>query len=300
MIDITAELEGVRTEQWGSKLREHLADGMEKLANQAAESGIITTIRGEVTELKTKAEEAYNTAASAKTDATAATEKVNQMQTTVTTIQEKVVVLEETASGGIAQGSITLYVNAETGSDEQDGSETAPLKTLERALQISKKYRYTGIYLSSGQTFSAGSDGSVPPGWGFYHISNQAISIRSTDIENPAKIDSELAIGAGAVCTLWGVIVTGMTQIADSNVVLNQCTLDTLYLKENSNVSVLDSTIRGVLGYFSNVRLAGCTVTEQADAERCCIIYTDSQTTIAKKVAESGGAFYKDGIYETV
>lgn len=45
MIDITAELEGVRTEQWGSKLREHLADGMEKLANQAVESGIITTIR---------------------------------------------------------------------------------------------------------------------------------------------------------------------------------------------------------------------------------------------------------------
>ena len=60
MIDITAELEGVRTEQWGSKLREYLADGMEKLANQAAESEIITTIRGEVTELKTKAEEAYN------------------------------------------------------------------------------------------------------------------------------------------------------------------------------------------------------------------------------------------------
>lgn len=297
MIDITAELEGVRTEQWGSKLREHLADGMEKLANQAVESGIITTIRGEVTELKTKAEEAYNTAASAKTDATAATEKVNQMQTTVTTIQKKVVVLEETASGGIAQGSITLYVNAETGYDEQDGSQSAPLKTLERALNLSKKYRYTGIYLTSGQTFTTGS---FTPGWEFYQISNQVISIRSTDIENPAKIDSELTIGTGAVCSLWGVIVTGMTHIANSNAIIHNCTLDNLYIEENSNVSVLDSTIRGVLSYFSNVRLAGCTVTEKADAERCCIIYTDSETVIGEKVVESGGAFYKDGVYEHV
>ena len=297
MIDITAELEGVRTEQWGSKLREHLADGMEKLANQAVESGIITTIRGEVTELKTKAEEAYNTAASAKTDATAATEKVNQMQTTVTTIQKKVVVLEETASGGIAQGSITLYVNAETGYDEQDGSQSAPLKTLERELNLSKKYRYTGIYLTSGQTFTTGS---FTPGWEFYQISNQVISIRSTDIENPAKIDSELTIGTGAVCSLWGVIVTGMTHIANSNAIIHNCTLDNLYIEENSNVSVLDSTIRGVLSYFSNVRLAGCTVTEKADAERCCIIYTDSETETAEKVDESGGAFYKDGVYEHV
>lgn len=298
MIDITTELEGVRTEQWGSKLREHLADGMEKLENQAAESGIITTIRGEVTELKTKAEEAYNTAASAKTDATAATEKVNQMQTTVTTIQKKVVVLEETASGGIAQGSITLYVNAETGYDEQDGSETTPLKTLERALQISKKYHYANIYLTSGQTFQVGS---ISPERESYHISNQGITIRSTNIEKPAKIiDSYLTIGAGSVFLLWGVIVTEMLQIANSNAIIHNCTLDNLYIEENSNVSVLDSTIRNVLSYFSNVRLASCTVTEQADAERCCIIYTDSQTTIAKKVAESGGAFYKDGVYEHV
>lgn len=297
MIDITAELEGIRTEQWGSKLREHLADGMEKLANQAVESGIITTIRGEVTELKTKAEEAYNTAASAKTDATAANEKVENIKTTVSTMQEKIIVLEETTTGGVSQGNIALYVNAETGSDEQDGSQSAPLKTLERALNLSKKYRYTGIYLTSGQTFTTGS---FTPGWEFYQISNQVISIRSTGIENPAKIDSELTIGTGAVCSLWGVIVTGMTHIANSNAIIHNCTLDNLYIEENSNVSVLDSTIRGVLSYFSNVRLAGCTVTEKADAERCCIIYTDSQTTIAKKVAESGGAFYKDGVYEHV
>lgn len=297
MIDITAELEGIRTEQWGSKLREHLADGMEKLANQAAESEIITTIRGEVTELKTKAEEAYNTAASAKTDATAANEKVENIKTTVSTMQEKIIVLEETTTGGVSQGNIALYVNAETGSDEQDGSQSAPLKTLERALNLSKKYRYTGIYLTSGQTFTTGS---FTPGWEFYQISNQVISIRSTGIENPAKIDSELTIGTGAVCSLWGVIVTGMTHIANSNAIIHNCTLDNLYIEENSNVSMLDSTIRGVLSYFSNVRLAGCTVTEKADAERCCIIYTDSQTTIAKKVAESGGAFYKDGVYEHV
>ena len=297
MIDITAELEGVRTEQWGSKLQEYLADGMGKLANQAAESEIITTIRGEVTELKTKAEEAYNTAASAKTDATAANEKVENIKTTVSTMQEKIIVLEETTTGGVSQGNIALYVNAETGSDEQDGSQSAPLKTLERALNLSKKYRYTGIYLTSGQTFTTGS---FTPGWEFYQISNQVISIRSTEIENPAKIDSELTIGTGAICSLWGVIVTGMTHIANSNAIIHNCTLDNLYIEENSNVSMLDSTIRGVLSYFSNVRLAGCTVTEKADAERCCIIYTDSQTTIAKKVAESGGAFYKDGIYETV
>lgn len=297
MIDITAELEGVRTEQWGSKLREHLADGMEKLANQAVESGIITTIRGEVTELKTKAEEAYNTAASAKTDATAANEKVENIKTTVSTMQEKIIVLEETTTGGVSQGNIALYVNAETGSDEQDGSQNAPLKTLERALNLSKKYRYTGIYLTSGQTFTTGS---FTPGWEFYQISNQVISIRSTDIENPAKIDSELTIGTGAVCSLWGVIVTGMTHIANSNAIIHNCTLDNLYIEENSNVSVLDSTIRGVLSYFSNVRLAGCTVTEKADAERCCIIYTDSETVIGEKVVESGGAFYKDGVYEHV
>lgn len=297
MIDITAELEGVRTEQWGSKLREHLADGMEKLANQAAESEIITTIRGEVTELKTKAEEAYNTAASAKTDATAANEKVENIKTTVSTMQEKIIVLEETTTGGVSQGNITLYVNAETGSDEQDGSQSAPLKTLERALNLSKKYRYTGIYLTSGQTFMTGS---FTPGWEFYQISNQVISIRSTDIENPAKINGELTIGTGAVCSLWGVIVTGMTHIANSNAIIHNCTLDNLYIEENSNVSVLDSTIRGVLSYFSNVRLAGCTVTEKADAERCCIIYTDSETVIGEKVVESGGAFYKDGVYEHV
>ncbi len=297
MIDITAELEGIRTEQWGSKLREHLADGMEKLANQAVESGIITTIRGEVTELKTKAEEAYNTAASAKTDATAANEKVENIKTTVSTMQEKIIVLEETTTGGVSQGNIALYVNAETGSDEQDGSQSAPLKTLERALNLSKKYRYTGIYLTSGQTFTTGS---FTPGWEFYQISNQVISIRSTGIENPAKINGELTIGTGAVCSLWGVIVTGMTHIANSNAIIHNCTLDNLYIEENSNVSVLDSTIRGVLSYFSNVRLAGCTVTEKADAERCCIIYTDSETVIGEKVVESGGAFYKDGVYEHV
>lgn len=297
MIDITAELEGVRTEQWGSKLREYLADGMEKLANQAAESEIITTIRGEVTELKTKAEEAYNTAASAKTDATAANEKVENIKTTVSTIQEKIIVLEETTTGGVSQGNIALYVNAETGSDEQDGSQSAPLKTLERALNLSKKYRYTGIYLTSGQTFTTGI---VTPGWEFYQISNQVVSIRSTDIENPAKINGELTIGTGAICSLWGVIFTGMTHIANSNAIIHNCTLDNLYIEENSNVSVLDSTIRGVLSYFSNVRLAGCTVTEKADAERCCIIYTDSETVIGEKVVESGGAFYKDGVYERV
>lgn len=297
MIDITAELEGVRTEQWGSKLREYLADGMEKLANQAAESEIITTIRGEVTELKTKAEEAYNTAASAKTDATAANEKVENIKTTVSTMQEKIIVLEETTTGGVSQGNIALYVNAETGSDEQDGSQNTPLKTLERALNLSKKYRYTGIYLTSGQTFTTGS---FTPGWEFYQISNQVISIRSTDIENPAKIDSELTIGTGAVCSLWGVIVTGMTHIANSNAIIHNCTLDNLYIEENSNVSMLDSTIRGVLSYFSNVRLAGCMVTEKADAERCCIIYTDSETVIGEKVVESGGAFYKDGVYEHI
>lgn len=298
MIDITAELEGVRTEQWGSKLREYLADGMEKLANQAAESEIITTIRGEVTELKTKAEEAYNTAASAKTDATAANEKVENIKTTVSTIQEKIIVLEETTTGGVSQGNITLYVNAETGSDEQDGSQSAPLQTLERALSISKKYHYANIYLTSGQTFKVGS---ISPERESYHISNQGITIRSTNIENPAKIvDSYLTVGTGSVFLLWGVIVTEMLQIANSNAIIHNCTLDNLYIEENSNVSVLDSTIRGVLSYFSNVRLAGCTVTEKADAERCCIIYTDSETIIGEKVVESGGAFYKDGVYEHV
>ena len=255
MIDITAELEGVRTEQWGSKLREYLADGMEKLANQAAESEIITTIRGEVTELKTKAEEAYNTAASAKTDATAANEKVENIKTTVSTIQEKIIVLEETTTGGVSQGNITLYVNAETGSDEQDGSQSAPLQTLERALSISKKYHYANIYLTSGQTFKVGS---ISPERESYHISNQGITIRSTNIENPAKIvDSYLTVGTGSVFLLWGVIVTEMLQIANSNAIIHNCTLDNLYIEENSNVSVLDSTIRGVLSYFSNVRLAG-------------------------------------------
>lgn len=286
MIDITAEINSVREEQWGSRLRGSIADGLEKLAKGAADAGTVSLAQ-------VKAEEAYEAATSAKSDAQAAKSTAETVRTQLDTVKTDV---ESLKNGNVLRESITIYVNRETGRDENTGvtSGTA-FQTLDKALQLAKQYQMATIRLTAGQTFTA-SETVSGIGTGVI-LWNQSIDFRSTSDTVPAVIDANVCalLGTG---TFIGVQINGFLTATRSDITLSRCKAEDLTVSAGTTVSMKNCELASISCDFSEMRMAGCTV-DSAIADNCSMIYTDSSTTIASKTTSNGGMFYVNGIPET-
>ena len=286
MIDITAEINRVREEQWGSRLRDSIADGLEKLAKGAADAGTVSLAQ-------LKAEEAYEAATSAKSDAQTAKSTVETMQTKLDTVKTDV---ESLKNGNVLRESITIYVNRETGSDENTGATSGTaFQTLDKALQLAKQYQMATIRLTAGQTFAA-SETVSGIGTGVI-LWNQSIDFRSTSNTVPAVIDANVCalLGTG---TFIGVQMNGFFTATRSDITLSRCKAEDLTVSAGTTVSMKNCELASISCDFSEMRMAGCTV-DSAIADNCSMIYTDSSTTIASKTTSNGGMFYVNGIPET-
>ena len=286
MIDITAEITSVREEQWGSRLRGSIADGLEKLAKGAADAGAVSLAQ-------LKAEEAYEAATSAKSDAQAAKSTAETVRTQLDMVKTDV---ESLKNGNVLRESVTIYVNRETGSDENTGvtSGTA-FQTLDKALQLAKQYQMATIRLTAGQTFTA-SDTVSGIGTGVI-LWNQSIDFRSTSNTVPAVIDANVCalLGTG---TFIGVQMNGFFTATRSDITLSRCKAEDLTVSAGTTVSMKNCELASISCDFSEMRMAGCTV-DSAIADNCSMIYTDSSTTITSKTTSNGGMFYVNGIPET-
>ena len=286
MIDITAEITSVREEQWGSRLRGSIADGLEKLAKGAADAGAVSLAQ-------LKAEEAYEAATSAKSDAQAAKSTAETVRTQLDMVKTDV---ESLKNGNVLRESVTIYVNRETGRDENTGvtSGTA-FQTLDKALQLAKQYQMAIIRLTAGQTFTA-SETVSGIGTGVI-LWNQSIDFRSTSNTVPAVIDANVCalLGTG---TFIGVQINGFFTATRSDITLSRCKAEDLTVSAGTTVSMKNCELASISCDFSEMRMAGCTV-DGAIADNCSMIYTDSSTTIASKTTNNGGMFYVNGIPET-
>ena len=286
MIDITAEIASVREEQWGSRLRGSIADGLEKLAKGAADAGAVSLAQ-------LKAEEAYEAATSAKSDAQAAKSTAETVRTQLDMVKTDV---ESLKNGNVLRESVTIYVNRETGSDENTGvtSGTA-FQTLDKALQLAKQYQMATIRLTAGQTFTA-SETVSGIGTGVI-LWNQSIDFRSTSNTVPAVIDANVCalLGTG---TFIGVQINGFFTATRSDITLSRCKAEDLTVSAGTTVSMKNCELASISCDFSEMRMAGCTV-DSAIADNCSMIYTDSSTTITSKTTSNGGMFYVNGIPET-
>lgn len=286
MIDITAEINSVREEQWGSRLRGSIADGLEKLAKGAADAGTVSLAQ-------LKAEEAYEAATSAKSDAQTAKSTVETMQTKLDTVKTDV---ESLKNGNVLRESVTIYVNRETGSDENTGATSGTaFQTLDKALQLAKQYQMATIRLTAGQTFTA-SETVSGIGTGVI-LWNQSIDFRSTSNTVPAVIDANVCalLGTG---TFIGVQMNGFLTATRSDITLSRCKAEDLTVSAGTTVSMKNCELASISCDFSEMRMAGCAV-DSAIADNCSMIYTDSSTTIASKTTSNGGMFYVNGIPET-
>lgn len=286
MIDITAEITSVREEQWGSRLRGSIADGLEKLAKGAADAGAVSLAQ-------LKAEEAYEAATSAKSDAQAAKSTAETVRTQLDMVKTDV---ESLKNGNVLRESVTIYVNRETGRDENTGvtSGTA-FQTLDKALQLAKQYQMATIRLTAGQTFTA-SETVSGIGTGVI-LWNQSIDFRSTSNTVPAVIDANVCalLGTG---TFIGVQINGFFTATRSDITLSRCKAEDLTVSAGTTVSMKNCELASISCDFSEMRMAGCTV-DSAIADNCSMIYTDSSTTITSKTTSNGGMFYVNGIPET-
>ena len=286
MIDITAEITSVREEQWGSRLRGSIADGLEKLAKGAADAGTVSLAQ-------IKAEEAYEAATSAKTDAQTAKSTAETVRTQLDMVKTDV---ESLKNGNVLRESVTIYVNRETGRDENTGvtSGTA-FQTLDKALQLAKQYQMATIRLTAGQTFTA-SETVSGIGTGVI-LWNQSIDFRSTSNTVPAVIDANVCalLGTG---TFIGVQINGFFTATRSDITLSRCKAEDLTVSAGTTVSMKNCELASISCDFSEMRMAGCTV-DSAIADNCSMIYTDSSTTITSKTTSNGGMFYVNGIPET-
>lgn len=286
MIDIAAEVQEVRTNSWGAYVRNSIADGLEKLAVGAADTADVTAAntaavdaKGAAALAQIKAEEAYNAATSTKTE--------------LLTVKTDVEALK---AGGVLQESITIYINSETGSDENTGTTSGTaFQTLDKALQVAKQYQMATIRLTAGQTFSANETVSGI-GTGVILWDNN-IDFRSTSNTEKAIIDTNVCtlLGTG---TFIGVQINGFFTATRSDITLSSCKVEDLTVSAGTTVSMKNCELTSVSCDFSDMRMAGCTV-GSASADNCSMIYTDRATTIASKATDNGGMFYVNGIPET-
>lgn len=286
MIDITAEVQEVRTNSWGAYVRKSIADGLEKLAAGAADVEDVAAAntaavdaKGAAALAQTKAEEAYNAATSAKTE--------------LLTVKTDV---ESLKNGNVLRESVTIYVNIETGSDENTGTTSGTaFQTLDKALQVAKQYQMATIRLTAGQTFTA-SETVSGIGTGVILWGNN-IDFRSTSNTVQTVIDANVCalLGTG---TFTGVQISGFFTATRSDITLSSCKAEDLTVSAGTTVSMKNCELASVSCDFSEMRMAGCTV-ESAIADNCSMVYMDSATTIANKTTDNGGMFYVNGIPET-
>lgn len=290
MIDITAEITSVREEQWGSRLRGSIADGLEKLAKGAADVGTVSLAQ-------LKAEEAYNAATSAKTDAQNAKSTVETMQTQLDTVKADVEILKNGGSGSETDAENIFFVDNESGNDSNDGkSAVTAWKTLKRAMQMTKKYQIAYLYLTGGQSFSS-DETMMGVGTGVI-VFDRILHFRSTSETELAIINSHIYAFQGMV-SLNGVQTNGVFKAACSNAEMQNCKISDLLISSNTSAHATNCEYDTLTCDFSEMRMTGCTVTGSASADNCSMVYTDSSTTIASKTTNNGGMFYVNGIPET-
>ena len=219
MIDIAAEVQEVRTNSWGAYVRKSIADGLEKLAVGAADAGTVSLVQF-------KAEEAYDAATSAKTDAQTANDKADTLKTDVENLKNR----------SVLQESVTIYVNHETGSDANAGTTSGTaFQTLDKALQVAKQYRAATIRLAAGQTFSA-SETVSGIGTGVILWGNN-IDFRSTSNTVQAIIDANVCVLLGTG-TFTGVQINGFFTATRSDITLSSCKAEDLTVSAGTKVSM--------------------------------------------------------------
>ncbi|MDO4156271.1 MAG: hypothetical protein Q4D37_05775 [Oscillospiraceae bacterium] len=285
MIDITAEINSVREEQWGSRLRGSIADGLEKLAKGAADAGAVSLAQ-------LKAEEAYEAATSAKTDAQSAKNTAESMQTQLGTVKADVETLKD---GGIQKESATIYVDSEMGNDENAGTTYGTaFQTLGKALQVAKQYQMATVMLTAGQTFSANETVSGI-GTGVILWGNN-IDFRSTSNTEKAVINANVCalLGTG---TFICVQMNGFFTATRSDITMRNCKAEDLTVSAGTTVSMKNCELASISCDFSEMRMASCTI-ENAIADNCSMVYMDRATAVANKMTDNGGMFYINGIPE--
>ncbi len=190
---------------------------------------------------------------------------------------------------------VNIYVSSD-GNDENDGAtaETA-VKTLDRAIQLSRNYKSANVHLASGQTFTA-SETVESVGAGLIIMDSHIYFYTFGNGTNPV-IDSPVAI-MSSIVSFFGVnFPNDIVNVNLSNVTIKNCQIAMLQA-ERTICSLENSTLQEASFDFSNISMAGCNVT-RATADHCSTVHTDNSTTISGKTTDNGGVFYKSGIIET-
>lgn len=189
---------------------------------------------------------------------------------------------------------INIYVSSD-GNDENDGAtaETA-VKTLDRAMQLSKNYKSVNVYLAAGQTFTA-SETIESVGYGLIIMDRHIYFYTFGNGTNPV-IDSPVAIMSSTVSFFGVNFPNDIVNVNLSNVTIKNCQIAMLQA-ERTICSLENSTLQEASFDFSSIFMVDCNVTN-AIADHCSVVYTESDTTIANKTTDNGGMFYVNGIPE--
>lgn len=135
--------------------------------------------------------------------------------------------------------SKTLYVDSASGSDDNNGSETAPFLTFEKAMAEARKYRACIINLAGGT-----------------YPTTAAIDIRGAcavrifglgTSDNPTILNGRFSVGVGAYLTIGAIKIIGETTTANGSV----------FVWEGGHVYMLDCTIAPTGGYGINANTTG-------------------------------------------
>lgn len=135
--------------------------------------------------------------------------------------------------------SKTLYVDSASGSDDNNGSETAPFLTFAKAMAEAKKYRACIINLAGG----------TYPTTAVIDIRG-ACAVRIFGLgtsDNPTILNGRFSVGVGAYLTIGAIKVIGETTTANGSV----------FVWEGGHVYMSDCTIAPTGGYGINANTNG-------------------------------------------
>lgn len=158
--------------------------------------------------------------------------------------------------------SKTLHVDSTSGSDDNNGSETAPFLTLEKAMAEARKYRACIINLAGGT-----------------YPTTAAIDIRGAcavrifglgTSDNPTILNGRFSVGVGAYLTIGAIKIIGETTTANGSV----------FAWEGGHVYMSDCTIAPTSGYGINAN-----TTASVYAANCT--FDGSPTAIARTLGGS-------------
>lgn len=181
----------------------------------------------------------------------------NQAKNSATTLASA-----KNAADAAISYSKTLYVDSASGSDDNNGSETAPFLTFEKAMTEARKYRTCIINLAGGT-----------------YPTTAAIDIRGAcavrifglgTSDNPTILNGRFSVGVGAYLTIGAIKIIGETTTANGSV----------FVWEGGHVYMSDCTIAPTGGYGINAN-----TTASVYASNCT--FDGSPTAIARTLGGS-------------